>query len=36
LAGQVRFTSTELGDLESKIASAAERSLGSNWKSSNG
>src|SRR5665647_2356219 len=28
LAGQVRFTSTELGELESKIASAAERSLG--------
>jgi len=28
LAGQVRFTSTELGELESKIASAAERALG--------
>ncbi len=28
LAGQVRFTTTELGDLESKIASAAERALG--------
>ena len=28
LAGQVRFTTTELGDLESKIASAAERTLG--------
>src|SRR5260370_345070 len=28
LAGQVRFTSTELGDLEAKIASAAERALG--------
>ncbi len=28
LAGQVRFTSTELGELEAKIASAAERSLG--------
>ncbi|HTQ84130.1 MAG TPA: DNA mismatch repair protein MutS [Pseudolabrys sp.] len=28
LAGQVRFTSTELGELEAKIASAAERALG--------
>src|SRR6266436_1951771 len=28
LAGQVRFTSTELGSLEAKIASAAERALG--------
>src|SRR5229473_553956 len=28
LAGQVRFTSTELGGLEAKIASAAERALG--------
>jgi DNA mismatch repair protein MutS len=28
LAGQVRFTSAELGELEAKIASAAERSLG--------
>jgi DNA mismatch repair protein MutS len=28
LAGQVRFTSSELGDLESKIASAADRALG--------
>ena len=28
LAGQVRFTTTELGDLEAKIASAAERALG--------
>ncbi len=28
LAGQVRFTTTELGELESKIASAAERALG--------
>ena len=28
LAGQVRFTTTELGELEAKIASAAERSLG--------
>jgi DNA mismatch repair protein MutS len=28
LAGQVRFTTTELGALESKIASAAERALG--------
>ncbi|MBV9969658.1 MAG: DNA mismatch repair protein MutS, partial [Xanthobacteraceae bacterium] len=28
LAGQVRFTSTELGALEAKIASAAERALG--------
>ena len=28
LAGQVRFTTTELGGLEAKIASAAERSLG--------
>jgi DNA mismatch repair protein MutS len=28
LAGQVRFTSTELGELEAKIASAADRSLG--------
>jgi DNA mismatch repair protein MutS len=28
LAGQVRFTSTQLGELEAKIASAAERSLG--------
>src|SRR5450755_3187412 len=28
LAGQVRFTSSELGELEAKIASAAERSLG--------
>ncbi|MEI7805504.1 MAG: DNA mismatch repair protein MutS [Hyphomicrobiales bacterium] len=28
LAGQVRFTSTELGALESKIASAADRALG--------
>ncbi len=28
LAGQVRFTSTELGSLEAKIASAADRALG--------
>jgi len=28
LAGQVRFTSTELGELETKIASAADRALG--------
>src|SRR6266849_5175346 len=28
LAGQVRFTSTELGNLEARIASAAERALG--------
>jgi DNA mismatch repair protein MutS len=28
LAGQVRFTTTELGALEAKIASAAERALG--------
>jgi len=28
LAGQVRFTTTELADLEAKIASAAERALG--------
>ncbi len=28
LAGQVRFTTTELGGLESKIASAADRALG--------
>ena len=28
LAGQVRFTTTELGDLESKIASAGDRVLG--------
>jgi DNA mismatch repair protein MutS len=28
LAGQVRFTTTELGELESKIASAGERALG--------
>jgi DNA mismatch repair protein MutS len=28
LAGQVRFTSTELGGLETKIASAADRALG--------
>ncbi len=28
LAGQIRFTSTELGELESKIASAADRALG--------
>src|ERR1700726_360077 len=28
LAGQVRFTSTELGDLEAKIANAADRALG--------
>src|SRR5471030_2542411 len=28
LAGQVRFTTAELGELEAKIASAAERSLG--------
>src|SRR6266849_8995556 len=28
LAGQVRFTSTELGNLEAKIASAADRALG--------
>jgi len=28
LAGQVRFTTTELGELESKIASAADRALG--------
>ncbi|NVO15372.1 MAG: DNA mismatch repair protein MutS [Rhodoplanes sp.] len=28
LAGQVRFTSTELGALEAKIASAADRALG--------
>ncbi len=27
-AGQVRFTTTELGDLEAKIANAAERALG--------
>ncbi|MGZ8300867.1 MAG: DNA mismatch repair protein MutS [Rhodoplanes sp.] len=27
-AGQVRFTTTELGELESKIASAADRALG--------
>jgi DNA mismatch repair protein MutS len=28
LAGQVRFTTTELGELEAKIASAAERAIG--------
>ncbi len=28
LAGQIRFTTTELGELEAKIASAAERALG--------
>ena len=28
LAGQVRFTTTELGELEAKIASAVERTLG--------
>src|SRR6185312_5355605 len=28
LAGQVRFTTTELGELESKIANAADRALG--------
>jgi DNA mismatch repair protein MutS len=28
LAGQVRFTTTELGELEAKIVSAAERALG--------
>ncbi len=28
LAGQVRFTTTELGDLEAKIANAADRALG--------
>jgi DNA mismatch repair protein MutS len=28
LAGQVRFTTTELGELEAKIASAGERALG--------
>ena len=28
LAGQVRFTTTELGELEAKIASGAERALG--------
>ena len=28
LAGQVRFTTTELGELEAKIASAADRTLG--------
>jgi DNA mismatch repair protein MutS len=28
MAGQVRFTSTELGELEAKIASAGERALG--------
>ena len=28
LAGQIRFTTTELGELESKIASAADRALG--------
>ncbi len=28
LAGQVRFTSTELGELEARIASAADRALG--------
>ncbi|MGH6994625.1 MAG: DNA mismatch repair protein MutS, partial [Stellaceae bacterium] len=28
LAGQTRFTTTELGELEAKIASAAERALG--------
>src|ERR1700688_3687996 len=27
LAGQIRFTTNELGDLESKIASAADRAL---------
>jgi DNA mismatch repair protein MutS len=29
LAGQVRFTTTELGELEAKIANAAERALAS-------
>src|SRR5207249_9705173 len=28
LAGQVRFTTTELGELEAKIANAADRALG--------
>ncbi|MBV9556270.1 MAG: DNA mismatch repair protein MutS, partial [Pseudolabrys sp.] len=28
LAGQIRFTTTELGELESRIASAADRALG--------
>ena len=28
LAGQIRFTTTELGELEAKIASAADRALG--------
>ena len=28
LAGQMRFTTTELGELEAKIASAADRALG--------
>src|SRR5439155_23841921 len=28
LAAQVRFTTTELGELEAKIASAADRALG--------
>src|SRR5690606_9431167 len=28
LAGQVRFTTTELGELEAKIVSAADRALG--------
>ena len=28
MAGQVRFTTTELGELEAKIASAADRALG--------
>src|SRR5690606_4015326 len=28
LAGQVRFTTTELGELEAKIASAGDRALG--------
>ena len=28
LAGQVRFTTTELGELEAKIANAANRALG--------
>ena len=34
LAGQVRFTTTELGELEAKIASAADRALASSLKSS--
>ena len=36
LAGQVRFTTTELAELEAKIASAADRALAWSWRFSTG